>query len=163
MFYLMDKTENLSPRDAASQIARRDCSKEGREEPGYLGVFATKTRQSDIKRLLFIKENQIAQVKEFSTFLCMWRCKSLGSLKSFLWHAPQFSGACVLLFSILSPLRVHSWRDCSGWGLGNRQPVCLHCLSPSWVPSGLVVVAWRLQHPLFTDMAGNIFFTHTMN
>jgi len=28
----------------ASQLAIRDCSKEVREEPGYIGVFATKTR-----------------------------------------------------------------------------------------------------------------------
>ena len=31
-----------------------------------------------------LKENQISQVKEFSTFLLIGRCKSLGSLKSFL-------------------------------------------------------------------------------
>ena len=35
------------------------------------------------KRLLFIKENQISQVKEFSDCLCMRRGKSLDSLKSF--------------------------------------------------------------------------------
>ena len=34
-----------------------------------------------------MKENQISQVKEFSAFLGMGRCKSLGSLKSFLWYA----------------------------------------------------------------------------
>ena len=32
--------------------------------------------------ILWIKENQIFQVKEFSTFLYMGRCKGLGSLKS---------------------------------------------------------------------------------
>ena len=36
------------------------------------------------KRLLLIKDNQISQVKKFSAFLCMGRCKSLGSLKSSL-------------------------------------------------------------------------------
>ena len=30
--------------EAASQIALRDCSKDVREGPGYIGVFATKTR-----------------------------------------------------------------------------------------------------------------------
>ena len=39
----------------------------------------------DIKRLLQTNENQIAWIKEFSAFLCMGRCKSLGSLNSFLW------------------------------------------------------------------------------
>ena len=38
----------------------------------------------NVKRLSLIKENQISQIKEFSAFLCMERCKSLGSLKSFL-------------------------------------------------------------------------------
>ena len=51
----------------------------------------------------------------------------------------------------------------SGWGLGEG------VLSPSWVPSeltvgcgggGLAVVAWWLQHPLFTDLAGNICHSH---
>ena len=37
-----------------------------------------------IKRLLLIKENKTSQDNEFSDFLCLGRCKSLGSLKSFL-------------------------------------------------------------------------------
>ena len=52
----------------------------------------------NIKRLLLIKENQMSQVKEFSTFLCMGRCKSLGSLKSFLLYASQRSGASIRIF-----------------------------------------------------------------
>ena len=36
------------------------------------------------KRLLLIKENQVSQVQEVKAFLCMGRCKSLGSLKYFL-------------------------------------------------------------------------------
>ena len=36
----------------------------------------------NIKRLLLIKENQTSQVNDLSAFLCMGRCKSLGSLKS---------------------------------------------------------------------------------
>ena len=31
-------------REAASQIALRDCFKEIREEPGYIGVFCNKAR-----------------------------------------------------------------------------------------------------------------------
>lgn len=31
-----------------------------------------------------IRQNQTSQVNEFSTFLCMGRCKSLGLFKSFL-------------------------------------------------------------------------------
>ena len=70
---------------AASQIALRNCSERVREEPGYIGVLQQKPGSWNIKRLLLlIKENQISQVNECSAFLCMGRCKSLGSLKSFL-------------------------------------------------------------------------------
>ena len=33
--------------------------------------------------------------------LCMWRCKSLGSLKLFLWYSPSLSRASILSFFIL--------------------------------------------------------------
>ena len=36
-------------------------------------------------RLLLVKENQMSQVKQFSAFLCMGRCKSLGPLNSFFY------------------------------------------------------------------------------
>jgi len=55
------------------------------------------------------EENQTSPVNEFSTFLCMGRCKSLGSLKSFLGFAPWLSRASILLFSILKPFRLHHW------------------------------------------------------
>ena len=105
----------------------------------------------NVKRLLLNKENQIFQVKEFSAFLCMGRCKSLGSLKSFLWYAPQLSGAsiqCILL--ILSLLGVHMW-EWGGWSVwwldGGHS-------APSWVSGGCS--GWWWQLPLFTDMAGSI-------
>ena len=40
MFYL----EDILRTSSYSQIALSDCSKELREESGYIGVFATKTR-----------------------------------------------------------------------------------------------------------------------
>ena len=40
----------------------------GKGEPGYLRVSATKIRQSELEKLLLIKENQISQVREFSAF-----------------------------------------------------------------------------------------------
>ena len=46
-------------------------------------------------------------MKEFSAFLYLGRRKNLGSLKSFLWYAPQLSGASVLCFNILTFLRAH--------------------------------------------------------
>jgi len=78
-----------------------------REEPGYT-ILQQKPGSQNIKRLLLIKENQTSPIKEFSTFLCRGRCKSLGSLKSSLGYAPQAYAASFLFFSILNPLRVHS-------------------------------------------------------
>ena len=61
------------------------------------------------------------RVKEFSTFLWIGRCKSQGSLKSFLrfHYAPEKSRAEILFFSILNPHRVCIWGQgsCSGWRL----------------------------------------------
>ena len=61
----------------------------------------------NIKRFMLIKEKQISQVKEFSTFPCIGRCKSLNSLKSFLWKTSQLSVASILCLFMLSFLRVH--------------------------------------------------------
>ena len=43
MFYLVDQTEDLSQGHSLSD-GTEGCAKEGREEPGYMGVFATKPR-----------------------------------------------------------------------------------------------------------------------
>ena len=95
----------------------------------------------------------------------MGRCKSLGSLKSFLWYAPQPSGASILsilCFLILSLLRVYHWgggagvEGCSDWGLGSGSPF-VSILSSLQAHRPRCVVAWWLQHPLFTDMAGSVF------
>ena len=67
----------------------------------------------NIKRLLLIKENQISQVKEFSAFLCMGSCKSLGSLKPFLSYTSQLSGFSILVFLILSSLVLIIGSGCS--------------------------------------------------
>ena len=67
------------------------------------------------------EKRETRHLKEFSVFLYMGRCKSLGSLKSFLWYAPQLSWPsilfCFFVFPILNPLSVHSWGRCSGWWL----------------------------------------------
>lgn len=74
-----------------------------------------------MKRLLLIKENQITQVKEYSTFPCIRRCKSLGSLKLFLGYAPPLPGARIL---------------------GFLSPVSSGCTFPLRVGSGVVAVWW---------------------
>ena len=71
--------------EAVIQIALRSSSKEERgEKLDYTEVLQQRVGNLNTKTLLLIKENQISQVKEFGTRLCMGRCKSLGSLKLFL-------------------------------------------------------------------------------
>ena len=66
---------------------------------GYIEVLQQWTGSLNIKRLLLLKESQISQVKKFSAFLCMGRCKSLGCLQSFLSYASQLSWARIPYFS----------------------------------------------------------------
>ena len=49
---------DVKPGRLNSQIALRDCSKEIREEPVYIGVCATKPSSGNTKKLLLTKENQ---------------------------------------------------------------------------------------------------------
>ena len=55
----------------------------------------------------------------------MGRYKSLCLLKSFLFCAPQLSGARIVFFPILSPLRAHLRADCSGCWLDGHGILCL--------------------------------------
>ena len=52
-------------------MAQRDCYKETKRDPGYIGIFAMKSRQLEHQKLLLIKENQTSQVNELNVFLCM--------------------------------------------------------------------------------------------
>ena len=45
------------------------------------------------KKIPVNHKEEISQVNDFSTFLCMGRCKNLGSLKFFLRCAPNYLGA----------------------------------------------------------------------
>lgn len=72
--------------------------------------FAAKTRWSESQRLLLMKENQKSQDNEFSAFLCMGRCRSLGSLKSIPLIC-TLSRVIILFVLLMSPLMVHHW----GW------------------------------------------------
>ena len=67
--------------------------------------FTTKTRLSEHQKIT-IKENQISQINDFSTFLCKGRCQGLRLLKSFLWYAPYLTPV-TCFFPILSSLSVH--------------------------------------------------------
>ena len=110
----------------------------------------------NIKRLPLIKESHISQVKEFSPFLCMERCKSLGSLKSFLVYISQLSWASILqFFHILYPTPTPSSSVLTlRSGRSSR-----HCFS--WVPLGVQKFTFGGLESLMTvtflptDIAGN--------
>ena len=72
----------------------------------------------------------------------MGRCKSLGSLKSFLWYAPQLPGASVLCFHILSLLGALRGNGCS------LMAAKWQASFSSWDPSGFTsspTPLWWLQ------------------
>ena len=77
------------------------------------------------KILLWIRENQTPQVNELNTFLCMGRCRSLGSVTSSLWWHLSLSATSALCFPALSLLRVHLVSSCGGCWLDSWQPVCI--------------------------------------
>ena len=71
-------SEDLSPEGSLSNGSEGLLE---REEPGYMSqdvrVLQQQPGSQSMKRLLSIKENEPSQGNEFSTFLCMGRCKSL--------------------------------------------------------------------------------------
>ena len=83
----------------------------------------------------------------------MGRCK-----KAELTEVNQLSGASILCFLILSLLRV---LHC-GVPAGADGSMAASYFYPEFPQGshqgGCNVMAWWLQHPLFINMAGNIFF-----
>ncbi|XP_043737882.1 uncharacterized protein LOC122680493 [Cervus elaphus] len=103
MFYLVRIFKTSDPEDSISSDTERTVGVWG------LSVRLCQVLQQgagslNIKRLLLVKENQLSQVKEFSSFLCMGRCKSLGLLKAFFSYAPQLSGGSILRFDLICDL-----------------------------------------------------------
>ena len=80
----------LEPQDTASQITVIPLlfwSRKG--GTSIYRIFCNqRTGSQNIKISLLIKENQISQVTKLGVFLCMGRCKSLGSPKSLVWWIP---------------------------------------------------------------------------
>ena len=70
MIYSVGMFRTSSPEDSISRSPNIIALWRWGEEPGYIEVLHQRTSILNIKRLLLIKENQIAQVKEFSAFLC---------------------------------------------------------------------------------------------
>ena len=71
---------------------RENCPEEAKGGARLYRSFETKGRESEGQIINANYRRRITEVKAFSTFLCMRRCKSLGSLKSFPWYAPQLWG-----------------------------------------------------------------------
>ena len=84
MFYLVDLLRTSSLGDRLSGSFEGLLQRGKVESQDTQEILQQRLGSRNIKRLLLIKENQISQVKEVSAFLCMGRCKSLDSLKSFL-------------------------------------------------------------------------------
>jgi len=84
MFYSEGIFRTYSPGNNISSNPERTAARRRGEGAGYREVLRQGAGSLNVKRLWLIKENQTSQIKEFSTSLCMGRCKSLGSLKSFL-------------------------------------------------------------------------------
>ena len=82
-----DTTERLRTTQTwktTSQLDQRNCSEKGKEESECICILQQKPGSQTIKRLLEIKENQIAHINKFRAFLRLGRGNSLGSLKSSL-------------------------------------------------------------------------------
>ena len=112
MFYSVALRKTIAP-ETASQTALRDCSKEVREEPGYIGVFAGKQNKTEHvvehQKITANHKELTSQVNDFSAFLCMGKCKSLSLLKSFLSYTSYLPRASILFFSILDSPQGAPW------------------------------------------------------
>ena len=101
----------------ASQIALRDCLKELREEPGYIGVFAKNKNKQQQKQVVKAKDfcqlkgKQTSQCNEFNIFLCVGRCQESGLIQ------------IIPLICTLTRARI----------------LLLFYFNPSWIPSGCTV------------------------
>ena len=103
MFYSVGSFRTSSLGVSISGSLERTALRRWGEESGYAEVCNKMQVVWTSKLFLGMKENQLPQVKEFSTFLYMGRCKSLGSLKSLLFiYISAMWGQCPAVFHILS-------------------------------------------------------------
>ena len=91
MFYLLGIFRISSLEDSISSNPERTVPSRQGKESGYIEVC------NKHQALLWIKKKQVSQIKEYSTLLCMGRCKCLGTLKSLPSYASRLSGASTLL------------------------------------------------------------------
>ena len=108
-------SEDFKPGDSISDNAEKLFQRGKWRARMYESFCNKRSGNHNIKRLLWIKENQRSQVKKFSTFPCIRRWKSLGSL-TFPLICTSLSGASILCFLILSLL------GCLGGGVRQEPP-----------------------------------------
>ena len=155
MVYSRDKTEDLSLEYSLWNTALK---RYGRSWDTW-EFLQQRPGSQNIKRLLLNRENHLSQLNEFSTFLRVRRCKSLGSLKSLLWYAPSYLGPLSWALSSWVPSGCITEGSYRGRERGRGQPTHLH--------SGSLQARLRggcsdlmAANPLFADMTGNIFHSH---
>ena len=114
MFYLADKTEVLSQRHSLSD-SFEGCSKEGREEPGHIGVLQQrpvvgtsedycslkKTRQLKLRHLVFFSDGKMQEAGLIEIIHLMYTLALWGQYSA-LSHPESPQGA--LLGMGLQPL-----------------------------------------------------------
>ena len=154
MFYLVDFLRTSSPGGSLSDSSEELLQKD-KEEPGYIGILQQKPGSQNIKRLLL---KEIKQLKLMPLVLfCVYEGTEICPHWTHSFDIPiSYLGLVSCSFPSWVPSGYNSGVGCSGSGLGTGQPICLHPDFSQGSPSGQTVVAWWLQHPLFTDMAGNI-------
>lgn len=86
------------------------------ERPRIYGIFCSKDQVVGISKhdsyLMKTGDLKLMNVVCFvSLFLWMESCKSLCSWKKFFWYSCQLSGASILVFPILNPLRIQVAAD----------------------------------------------------
>ena len=119
MFYSVDKTEDLSLRHSISDNSERLLWR-GKGGAGYIRDFCNK-RPCIWNQKITIKENQVSQVKGFSAFLCMGRCKIWAYWNHSLDMYLSYLGPLSCVFSSESPqgalleVAMMWWLD--GWNI----------------------------------------------
>ena len=108
--YFMNRTE--SEIQHLRKIWETDCWEEVEEK-----LLQQRPSGWNFKRLLLIKKGQISQVKDVSAFICMGKCKILGSLKSLLLCDFSYAGPVFCAFS--------SWSSCSSWLLNSTHYISI--------------------------------------
>ena len=155
--YLAEIFRTSSPGDSISSSPERAAWRRWVGEPGFIEVLKQRAGSLNVKRLLLIKENQISQVKEFSVFLCMGRCKSLGSYQIADMHLSYLGPvSCVFTSWLSSGLTI-------GSGCSLMAAKMAGILFPPECPQGSQAHVEGLPSlmtvmSLFTDVTGNIPF-----